>query len=203
VSDLVAQLRAAARVTDSLDGQWELNAPLSEDALLDSLRHDEMSPRERLGALFTLYVLCLARLWSRDLPSTVPLADWEPALEGGNVRVGLDMALRQLHHDSDAGASIDDSLLRVLTQQVIVQHERVAINKLPEDTFRFRQELDRLRFFPQTSVYSRTNPRFDALSTVCAELNWSGFFTDPDHGLSPEGEAIRVHGDLTHTGDAT
>lgn len=200
IASFVEQVRAAAQVTDSLDGQWPLEAALTEDGLLTSLMVDDLDPRERLGALFTLYVLCLGRLWPRDLPTTVPLPDWEPVLEGRHVRVGMSMALHQLRHDSDTGASIEQSLLRVLTQHVIVQHERVAINKLPDDTFRFRQELDRLRFFPQTPAYSRNDPRYTALSTVCAELNWSGFFSDPDHGLTPEGETIRQHGDLNGTG---
>lgn len=203
VSALVDQVCGAAQVTESLDGQWNLNALLTEDGLLNSLMHDELDPRERLASFFTLYVLCLGRLWPHELPSSVPLLDWGPVLEGRNVRVGLEMALGQLRHDCHAGASIESSLLRVLTQHVIVQHERVAINKLPEDTFRFRQEQDHLRFFQQTPAYSRNDPRYTALSTVCAELNWSGFFSDPNHELSIEGEAIRKHGEILQSGKSS
>lgn len=196
LSVFVEQVRSAAKVTDSLDGEWDLGAALTEDGLLNILMHVELDQRERLAILFTMYVLCLSRLWPTNMASTVPLSDWEPVLEGGNLRVGLNMALRQLRHDCEAGFTIERSLLRVLTQHVIVQHERVAINKLPDDTFRFRQEGERLRFFPQTSAYSRNDPRFTALSTVCAELNWSGFFSDASHGLTSEGEYIRQHGNL-------
>jgi hypothetical protein len=201
IVDFIDQVRSAGQMTDSLDGKWPLDATLTEDGLLRSLIDGEMDTRERLAVLFTLYVLCLARLWPQGMSSSVPLSDWEPVLEGGSVRVGLDMALRQLRHDCDSGSTIGQSLLRVLTNHVIIQHERVSINKLPEDTFRFRQELDRLRFFPQTPAYSRNDPRFTALSTVCAELNWSGFFADPKHGLSPEGQTIRKHGGLNQYGD--
>jgi hypothetical protein len=79
---------------------------------------------------------------------------------------------------------------------VIAQHERVALAKLPDDTFRFRRDAGRLRFFEKPTEFQRNSSRFGSLSTACAELGWMGFIGEPGHTLTAEGEQIRQHGDL-------
>lgn len=200
---LAERLQAASQCTDSLDGAWSLDAEVTEDYLYDILREDAVAERQRLGVLFALYVLCLARIWDPHLPQQVGPIDWKPADEGGYRRIGMSLALRQLRHDAQTGTTIATSLKRVLEHHVINQHERVAIGKLNTgDTFRFRREANNLRFFPQKADFTLNDTRFDALSTACAELNWSGFFVDKGHGLTPEGEQIRATGDLIHMGAA-
>jgi hypothetical protein len=196
LSTFVETVRVAAGVTDSLDGPWDASAPLTEWGLYTLDRTTSLDVESRLGVLFTMYVLCLARLWDPDLQGTVPAGDWAPVVEGGSLRVGLSFALRQLRHDAHTGSTVGDALLRVLSAHVIAQHERVAVSKLPEDTFRFRRELDRMRFFPQATSFSLNSARFDALASTCAELNWSGFLTEPNHALTAEGTQLRRDGDL-------
>lgn len=196
VATLVDQIQTGADVTDSLDGHWDLSLALTEDALLNTLWSTDLDRESRLGVLFSLYTLCLARLWDPELAAAVPSQDWAPVIEGRNLRVGMDGALRQLRLDAQTGKTVRDSLERVLTNHVISQHERVAVTKLPEDTFRFRRESDRIRFFSQGTGFSRNDSRFGALSATCAELNWSGYFSEARHGLTPDGAQIRAHGDL-------
>ena len=85
---------------------------------------------------------------------------------------------------------------------MISQHERVATAKLSTtgDTFRFRREAGRLRFFPKGAQAGMNNSRFNALATVLFELGWCGYMYEENHGLSAEGEKMRMAGDLPLTG---
>lgn len=201
IGKLIEQCRAAAQMTDSLDGPWELWADLTEDALFVDDRSGELDENEQLGVLFVLYVTALARLWDPALPHEVGAADWAPIREGGLRRLGMQYALEQLRVDERSGSTVRAVLQRVIEEHVIAQHERVALAKLPDDTYRFRREAGRIRFFDQSTAFQRNASRFNALSTTCTELGWSGFFEDEDHALSDEGETIRATGDL-HATDA-
>lgn len=198
IGNLLDECRDLASMTDSLDDRWELWTDLSEDQLFVMLQEDEFDQKGRLAALAVMYVMCLARLANPDLPETVGAEDWRIVREGGAARIGMQFALDQLRRDEQTGRSVADVVWRVLNDHVISQHERVALAKLPDDTFRFRRESSRLRFFEQPMAYQRNDSRFNSLSTVCAELGWSGFLADPRHALTPEGERIRIHGDLNN-----
>jgi len=196
IADLISSCREAASMTDSLDGRWELWTDLTEDHLLGLLRGRELDRDGELAALVVLYFFCLTRLMSADLSIAVGVDDWRPVVEGGATRIGMRFALDQLRRDEQTGRSIGDVAWRVLNDHVLTQHERVAFAKLPDDTFRFRREAGRLRFFDRPVEFQRNSSRFPALSTVCAELGWMGFIGEPDHALTDEGERIRQFGDL-------
>ena len=196
IGKLIDQTRNLANVSDSLDGAWDLWAPLTEDHIFNLLAESDSTYEERFGLLFTLYVSTLCRLWDPYLQSSVDESDWDPVLEGGSARVGMQFALEQLREDARNNVSVQDVLKRVFTNHVLLQHERVATAKFPQDTFRFRREGERVRFFDKPIVYRRNNSRFNALSTTCSELGWSGFLGDANHSLSQEGQKLRKNGDL-------
>jgi len=196
IGRLIEHCRSLASMTETLDGRWELWTDLTEDYLFGIHRTGDLEFADALACLLALYVICLARLLNPDLPASVGSVDWAPVREGGLRRISMQAALDQLRRDERAQLPVRDVLRRILAEQVVAQHERVALAKLPEDTFRFRQEGARLRFFDQPTAFQRNDSRFNALSTTCAELGWSGFFDDDDHPLSSEGDHIRVAGDL-------
>jgi hypothetical protein len=196
VGDLLNECRMLASMTDSLDGRWELWTGLTEDQLFGLLLNNELSSEGRLAALVVMYLMCLARISDPSLPSEVGSDDWRPVLEGGASRIGMQYALEQLRRDDQIGTSVAGFAWRLLNDQVIAQHERVALAKLPDDTFRFRRDAKRVRFFDQPIEFQRNDSRFNSLATTCAELGWTGFLSDPTHSLTPEGEIIRRHGDL-------
>ncbi len=201
IGKLIEECRAAASITDSLDGRWELWTELTEDHLFTLLRSGELGGDGSLAALFVMYVMSLSRLWDPDLRASVGSEDWRPVLEGGLSRIGMQFALDKLRADERAGRTVREVMARVLNDQVIAQHERVALAKLPDDTFRFRREGGRLRFFEQPNEFQRNNSRFEALSTVCAELGWTGYLAEEGHRLTAEGQAIRRDGDLVVEAD--
>ena len=196
IGRLVEECRDLASVSDSLDGRWELWTGLTEDHLFAMLRSGTLDRAEELAALAAMYVMCLSRLTRPELPVEVGMEDWRPVLEGGSTRLGMQFALEQLRRDTQASKSVADVVWRVLNDHVIAQHERVALAKLPDDTFRFRRDTGRLRFFELSAEFQRNDSRFNSLATVCAELGWSGFLSDDGHALTSEGESIRQHGDL-------
>lgn len=198
VGNLVNECQALASMTDSLDGRWELSTSLSEDRIFTLLGSPGLGQEGKSAALFVMYVMCLARLWSPELRVSVGSEDWRPVLEGGSSRIGMQFALDQLREDVRQGKTVANVFHRVLKEQVIAQHERVALAKLPDDTFRFRTEGGRLRFFDLPNQFQRNNSRFESISTVCAELGWTGFLSEKDRHLSTEGQAIRKDGDLVH-----
>jgi hypothetical protein len=183
-------------MTDSLDGRWELWTGLTEDHLLTLLRGGHLDPAGELAALVVMYIMSLTRVMSPELTGEVGLDDWRPVIEGGMARIGMQFALEQLRRDERAGRTIGEVAWRILNDHVIAQHERVALAKLPDDTFRFRREAGRLRFFDKPIEFQRNSSRFGSLSSVCAELGWMGFIGEPGHALTAEGEYIRLHGDL-------
>lgn len=196
IGDLISECHGLAAMTDSLDGRWELWTDLTEDHLLTLLRGGYLDPSGELAALVVLYVMCLTRLMNPEMSVEVDREDWRPVVEGGARRIGMQFAVEQLKRDREAGRTIGDVAWRVLNEQVIAQHERVAFAKLPDDTFRFRREAGRLRFFDRPTAFQRNSSRFGSLSTVCAELGWMDFIGEPNHALTAEGEQIRVNGDL-------
>lgn len=196
IGKLIDQCRTLSQVTDSLDGEWDLWAPLTEDHLITLLEDLDATVEERLGRLFALYVMSLSRLWDPALPVTTGIQDWAPVLEGGRRRIGMQFALEQLRSDDRERRTVKEVLLRVIQDQVIAQHERVAMAKLPQDTFRFRREGSKIRFIDRPTRFDMNNSRFNSLSTTCAELGWSGFFSDAKHSLSKEGQTIRRQGDI-------
>ena len=79
---------------------------------------------------------------------------------------------------------------------MIVQHERVATAKLPDDTYRVRRIGDAVRFFAQESPAVFNDSRFRALSTTVHELGWVSTFNEPDRQLTESGQRLLVDGDL-------
>lgn len=196
IARLVDLCHQRASMTDSLDNTWELGTDLTEDAILTKLQLDEYDFDDRLLALFVLYIVSLVRLIDPNLPHVVEAVDWSPVIQGGIARISMHVALDQLRHDIRESKSIAEVMKRVVRDHVIAQHERVAMAKLPDDTFRFRREGIRLRCYPQSNSFRRNSSRFNSLSTVCTDLGWCGSLSQPNHPLSQEGHSIREMGDL-------
>jgi hypothetical protein len=79
---------------------------------------------------------------------------------------------------------------------VIVQHERVATAKLPDDTYRVRRVGDSLRVLAKETPAVFNDSRFTALSTTVHELGWVTTFREPGRKLTPSGRALLTEGDL-------
>ena len=191
-------------VSGELDDRWDLGAALTEDAIVEWLGHGRSSKRagpDRLAAALTLLTFVAARLWRAELALTAA-ADWFPVRAGGHQRLGMQRFLSQLRPIVNRGATVRDVAEWLTLEYVISQHERVATAKLSTtgDTFRFRREAGRLRFFSKGAQVGMNDSRFNALATFLFELGWSGYLYEKEHQLSEEGERMRLAGDLRPTG---
>ena len=202
--ELLDWVTSIGAVTGQLDDRWDLDAALTEDSIIQWLDYGRSSTEggpEVLAAALTLIAFVAARLGPSELAMVEP-ADWFPVLEGGRDRLGMQRFLNDLRARVDAGATVGDVAKWLTLDYVISQHERVATAKLATtgDTFRFRREAGRLRFFAKDAQVGMNDSRYNALATFLFELGWSGYLYEADHALTPEGEMMRDQGDLAPTG---
>ena len=150
-SEMLDWVMSVGAVSGELDDRWDLDAELTEDAIIHWLNYGRFSMEsgaDRLAAALILVTFVAARLWKAELALVEP-GDWFPVVEGGRERLGMQRFLSRLRVDTIDGATVRDVAEWLTVEYVISQHERVSTAKLPTtgDTFRFRREAGRLRFF--------------------------------------------------------
>jgi len=202
--ELLAWVTSLGEITGQLDDRWALDAPFTEDSIIEWLEYgstSNYSGPEILAAALTLITFVAGRLWAPELALLEP-ADWFPVTEGGRDRLGIERFLIDLRSRVGEGATIGDIAKWLTIDYVISQHEQVSTAKLATtgDTFRFRREAGRLRFFAKDARVGMNDSRFNALATFLFEIGWSGYLYEDEHSLSEEGELMRSTGDLPPTG---
>jgi hypothetical protein len=194
IADATTWLTATANIDGTLDDGWDIYAPLQEHWLYLWGREPGEGP-ETLPGMTALLLLIAARLGS-PATATQYENDWDIVIEGGVSRLAMSRFFAQLRRRTMAGETVSDLLRWLLTDYVIRQHERVAVGKLPEDTYRFRRDGDALRFFSQPAFSIMNNSRFDALAMTVHELGFVGALGNDRHALSEDGRRLLEDGDL-------
>ena len=129
------------------------------------------------------------------------------------VRMRTEWAISKMFDHSGLGISVD-GYIQMLQQRIrsgqvtvhevlewifreylILQHQVVANTKLPDNTFRFQREGDRLRFYPHNNPVVFMNARFEALTTTLFELGYCDHFSESDHALSNDGRQLLEKGE--------
>lgn len=192
IGDLVDELSAGAAITEKLDGRWRRESKISEMSLLHQVRDESLKSGGLLGALFAMYVVSLLRIRNVDTDDL----DARMIREGGIQRIGMASALHALERDVKSGKTVAETALRVIRDQVISQHERVAMTKLPDDTFRFRRESGTIYFLDQENSFDLNNSRFASIASVCGDLRWTTYLDEQNRQLTDEGEKLRLLGDI-------
>lgn len=194
VSDVAAWASEAANVAGTLDDRWDVEAPLQEHELYRWSRGPSPGPATVPG-MVTLLLLVAARLGS---PATAAdyAADWDLVTEGGRARLAMSRFFVRLRRHAMAGGMVGQLLRLLYSDYVIRQHQQVAVTKLPEDTYRFRREGDRLRFFQHHADARMNSSRFEALATTVHELGLVDALGNDAHALSDAGRQLLDDGDL-------
>ena len=187
--DLLAWLMAVAGATqETFDERCGLNAALSEDALYRLGGSSGESVARIAGGIATLATLFLRF----GHPETWISPEWNAisrAGEDGRLSVhGFMRALRERLRKSSP--TIFDIAYWLMTDYVVRQHQIVSTSKLPDNTFRFEREGNRLRFYRHNNPLGFSNSRFDALSTTVHELGFCGLVGKQEHGLSQAGHDL-------------
>jgi hypothetical protein len=192
-TDLTRWLKAAiAAEQGDFDAACRIDSPVNEDRLHSLVRAQRSS-----GVAVTAALTLLATLAERfDSEAERFRPEWEISRMGSDGRLSVDGFLRALRRQQATGATIRNVTDWLYRDYVLLQHELVALSKLPDNTFRFRRDGNRLRFnqFPNPLEFG--NSRFDALTTTLSELGLCGDVREAQHPLTPEGKQLLANGDL-------
>ncbi len=176
----------------SFDVACGLGSPLHEHRLCVLARDNRSEPEVMVAGMIALLGLIYLRFGRPDLWIR---PEWEISRMGADGRLSLDGFVKPLRQRLQAGPfSIRDCARWLFDDYVILQHQLVAARKLPDNTYRFQREGERLRFFVHENPLAFMDARFDALSTTIHELGLCGKFSVPAHPLTPEGRRLLHEG---------
>jgi len=191
--DWLQTLIGADQVT--FDAACTLAAPIHEHRLYQLAMSNRTAPDVMIAGMVTMLALILLRfgrpdVWFRQ--------EWEISRMGAEGRLSVDGFVKAVRRRLQGGHIAVGEIVRWLyADYIILQHQLVATSKLPDNTFRFRREGDRLRFFNLWNSLGFMDSRFDALSRTVHELGLCGDLYQPNHPLTPEGQHLLTKGDLT------
>ena len=195
VAGFLNALREEVDVDVSADAVWPRHEGLDEHALYQACQDFDTDDGRTLIALIALILLLRERF---ELPKRGTEFWQEQSLlaEGGALRNGMARFMHLLNRRLLGDPTIAELARWLIEDFVIVQHERVATAKLPDDTYRVRRVGEGLRFFAQEAPAVFNDSRFLALSTTVHELGWVTTFRDAERRLTPSGRALLTDGDL-------
>lgn len=180
--------------TGDFDAACTLSAPLHEHRLYRLAEQDRSAPEVMVAGMLVLLTLTYLRF---DRPERWGEADWDVSRMGTDGRLSVDGFVRTLQRKLRSGPVTIGEIARwLLEDYVILQHQLVATGKLPENTFRFQREGQRLHFYPLENRLDFMNSRFDALSTTLHELGLCGDLRQLDHPLTADGQQLLEEGAL-------
>lgn len=176
---------------------FQIDAVLHEHKLYRLPNGGLIYPVE-LSAMIVLLLFLYARFGDpafRNDPS------WRFALMGADGRLPLDghsqgrgfFAAVRAFLDTDK--TVGEFARWLIDDYIVLQHQLIASQKLPDNTYRFRQEGGALRFFLQDNSVEPRDSRFNALGTTLFELGLCGRLWELDHALTPDGLAVLERGD--------
>jgi hypothetical protein len=182
---------------ESLRAPYDSTTVLHEQVLMRAAMGEPRSAVDGFSGMIALLLVLFNRLRSVDSHSE-PV--WRLLRLGGDGRLpidGFDHAfMPRLREYSDSGRTIGDFVRWLVDGHIVLQHQLVASQKLPDDTYRFRQEAGAVRFFRFENQVDQRNSRFDALSTTVAELGLCERLDRSHHPLRPDGEELLTRGDI-------
>lgn len=194
LADLSDWITATAGTGTNVDGIWPNDSPLTEDRLASW--HAGPADDPALAAAMIALLLLIRERVGRPARQIQIGEDMDILMAGGAERLAMTRFFDRVRRAITAGATVGEFARSLVLDFVIRQHERVAMSKLPEDTFRFRRDGDRLHFSTLRVVTGFNDSRFTAISTIVAELGLAGGLQTADHSLSPTGMTLLTADDL-------
>ncbi|MCD9624218.1 cytochrome P450 [Rhabdothermincola salaria] len=192
---LINWVNTIGEISHDLDEPWALTAPGSEDRVLDHIWDLDLVGDDITAGIVVLMTSCALRLWPREHALRYA-PDWPLVTAGGVRRLSVVKLVEDLRRLDRDGATIGEASRWILEHYVIRQHHRVALGKLPDDTFRLRLDAGRVQFVDEPVAVEMNDSRFRALSTCAAELGWTRPLKESNHGLTRTGRRFVTNGDL-------
>ncbi len=163
----------------TFDDACRLGSPLHEHRLYELALSERYAPDVMIAGMITTLALIYLRFGH---PSLWLKPEWEVSHMGYDGRLSLDGFVRTLRERLQSGlVTVGEFTRWIYNDYIILQHQLVATGKLPDNTFRFERDGDRLRFYVLDNALTFMDSRFDALSTTVHELGFCGGFAEAEH----------------------
>jgi hypothetical protein len=186
------------RVIDADATNFDVNctiySPINEHRLYRLALENREAPDVMIAGMLTLLGLIILRFghseqWCQEA--------WFISRMGADGRLSVNQFLRTIRRKlKEDVPTINDIAQWLYSDYVILQHQLVATSKLPDNTFRFRRDGQRLSFNRHENPLYFWNSHFDALRTTVHELGLCGDYSLPNHQLSQLGQQLLTEGDI-------
>lgn len=177
----------------AFDDGCRMDAPLHEHKLYWLVRNAPGDATAAVAGMITMLALLYLRFGH---PEVWRQPAWHISRMGADGRLSLDGFVHELQRRLRSGPlTIADVATWLYTDYIILQHQLVAASKLPDNTFRFQREGNRLRFFNLEARADFLDSRYDALATTIHELGFCGDPRHVEHPLTAEGQRLLEVGD--------
>jgi len=187
-------------VVDALDVLVRRDGwPLGPGAVADPVSEVELLRQAEQGRaegapLVAMLAMLLAhrRVAFRREAGDLSAIDEQMLASGGFERVASRELGSWVERSLEAGHSLAEATLTFVRALVIRQHLRIARGKLPEDTFRFHEELGGYQFVNhQDHGIQPISIRYDSVSTALHGLGLiAAPLSAPEHGPTPRGQEV-------------
>lgn len=181
-------------VESGVDDPWSRHDNLDEHALFEWC-NNETDDAETLVAMIAMLLIIYRRLGTPSRIADVR-SDGSLLAEGGSLRIGMTRFFTDLNRRLMAGQSLSSIARWLIHDLIVVQHERVANTKLPDDTFRLRRVGNCLQFLPKEAPAAFNDSRYLALSTTVHELGLVSSLREEDRRLTSKGRLLLERGEL-------
>jgi hypothetical protein len=178
----------------AFDAACGLNAPVQEHRLYRLVNSERHRPEISVAGMMLMLALIYLRFGESNRWQA---PEWEIAKIGRNGRLPLHGYIQSLRRRIQSGpVTIHEIAQWLYRDYIILQHQAIANQKLPENTFRFQSEGGRLRFYNLENNLRFMDSRYHALATMVHELGFCGNLFESAHGLTAEGSRLLEEGDL-------
>lgn len=177
---------------NEFDEVCKLDSPINEHILYQLANENPTDSQIVIPSMLLILVLQYLRFGSIEHWQK---PEWAIAKMGSDGRLSMNGFMREINRlQKSKPMTIADFAQRILEKYIIRQHILVATRKLPDNTFRFRWEGYRLRFFHHDNSLAFMNSRFDSISTTVFELGFTEDLHLSDHRLTEDGLNLQKTG---------
>lgn len=162
---------------------------LTASSSLEELRRWSVETEGNCAAALLLLLALFDRVSVTDgFPADA--AWYQIAREGGNQQPGLVGFVVQMRQHISSNPTVAETLSWLVRRFILSTHERIAMGKLPDFTFRFRMEAGHLRFFSRPGLdFGLADSRHSALATLGRDMDlWNS--TDGTPVVTREGRKL-------------
>lgn len=175
-------------------GPFAVDVPLHEHHLYKAVMVDRSSLENMIIGMITMLALIALRL---NDPQLWLRPEWKICQMGARDRLSVDHFLKDLKRRLNSGpVTILEIAQWIYNEYIILQHQVVASSKLPDNTFRFQRQGNRLQFYNLPNSLGFMNSRFDSISTTIYELGLCGNLHTLEHTLTTDGKKLLEEGNL-------